>query len=331
MHVKKTAVIAATSAVALAVPASAAADYGHVVTPGESIESIAVADGINPTTLAEANGLSASSPLTPGQVIEIPPAASSDSSGASSDSDTSSSSQTSDSSSSSTQDSSSQSAGGYTVQPGDTLSEIAAREGVSASRLAALNGVSTDSPLQAGTSLTMPSSSSTSTGSDSSGSSTSEETSADTGATGSGNQQSSGPDNGPYPTNERVTPSQVGSEASIDGVDPSFASAIADQESGFNNDEVSPTGAVGVMQIEPNTWNWINTYDSKPGAPLNPDSAYGNVAAGARLLHTLVQRTGSNSGAAAAYYQGLDSIQKNGMYNDTKAYVNSVMNLANQF
>ena len=42
------------------------------------------------------------------------------------------------------------------------------------------------------------------------------------------------------------------------GVPAALAEAIAWQESGWNNDEVSGVGAVGVMQIVPTTWTWID-------------------------------------------------------------------------
>ncbi len=35
--------------------------------------------------------------------------------------------------------------------------------------------------------------------------------------------------------------------------------------------------------------------------------------------------------AAAGYYQGLPSVQQNGLYPDTQQYVNDVMSLAQRF
>ena len=46
--------------------------------------------------------------------------------------------------------------GGYTVQPGDTLSGLAARAGVPARQIAWMNGLSSDAQLVAGTSLKLP-------------------------------------------------------------------------------------------------------------------------------------------------------------------------------
>jgi hypothetical protein len=49
------------------------------------------------------------------------------------------------------------------------------------------------------------------------------------------------------------------------------------------------------------------------------------------LLHSLLSLTGSESMAAAGYYQGLASVRANGMYADTQRYVQNVMSLAQHF
>jgi hypothetical protein len=65
---------------------------------------------------------------------------------------------------------------------------------------------------------------------------------------------------------------------------------------------------------------------------LSPSSATDNVRGGALMLHSLLDSTGGNEAmAAAGYYQGLPSVQQNGLYSDTQQYVNSVMSLAHQF
>ena len=52
---------------------------------------------------------------------------------------------------------------------------------------------------------------------------------------------------------------------------------------------------------------------------------------GVLLLHSLLSATGSDAMAAAGYYQGLTSVQNNGMYSDTQQYVNDVLALERQF
>jgi soluble lytic murein transglycosylase-like protein len=127
-----------------------------------------------------------------------------------------------------------------------------------------------------------------------------------------------------------VSPSDVGQVAAANGVPPSLAEAIGYQESGFNNNLVSNTGATGVMQIEPRTWSYIQ--HNLAGSSLSPTSAQDNIRGGVLLLHSLLDQTGGNpSMAAASYYQGLRSIHQHGMYIDTQHYVANVMALQRQF
>jgi N-acetylmuramoyl-L-alanine amidase len=123
----------------------------------------------------------------------------------------------------------------------------------------------------------------------------------------------------------------VGSIANANGVPASLAQAIGWQESGFNNDLVSSAGARGVMQILPGTWNWIQG-ELTAGTPLAPASAADNVRGGVLLLHSLLASTGGDPTlAAAGYYQGLSSVLRNGLFNDTKQYIDSVMALRQRF
>src|SRR5947209_17785765 len=58
---------------ALAVPAVASADFQHVVSTGESLTSVAAADGLTVAQLAAANGISPDTQLVAGTAIAIPP------------------------------------------------------------------------------------------------------------------------------------------------------------------------------------------------------------------------------------------------------------------
>src|SRR5580704_12408035 len=122
-----------TTLVMLVLPATASANFAHTVTPGESLYSVAETDGLSVAALAAANGLSTNSQLVTGSTLEIPPqsapaeAAPADSAAAPTSSAASS--------------SSSAGSGGYVVQPGDTLSAIAAANGVTVDQLAAENGL----------------------------------------------------------------------------------------------------------------------------------------------------------------------------------------------
>jgi N-acetylmuramoyl-L-alanine amidase len=126
----------------LLVPAPASADCIHVVTPGESLTSIAATDGLSIDSLAAANGLSSAAELITGTCLSIPPqsgAALPQSAPAAPGAA-----------------SSTGSAGGsYVVQPGDTLTAIAARAGMTVSELAAANGINPTAPLLSGSVLAL--------------------------------------------------------------------------------------------------------------------------------------------------------------------------------
>jgi N-acetylmuramoyl-L-alanine amidase len=208
----------------------------------------------------------------------------------------------------------------HTVVPGESLTSVAAADGLSVAALAAANGLSLDSSLIAGSTIQIPP--------QGSGSAEIASSSAPTPASG---DSSAPPTSGPAPTPETVSPADVGSIAAARGVSPSLAQAIADQESGFSNDVVSSTGAIGVMQIEPDTWSYIAGTLAGPPA-LQPDSAADNVRAGVLLIRSLLSATGGDPAlTAAAYFQGLDSVRSRGILPATRQYVQNVLALRAQF
>jgi soluble lytic murein transglycosylase-like protein len=203
------------------------------------------------------------------------------------------------------------------VQPGDSLSAIAARSGVSVASLAASNGLNPSQPLLVGTSLRLSGTPSASA---------SPAVAQPVGTAAQGNVTDP-----PYPTPEVLSASQIGNVASANGVSPSLADAIAWQESGFNNDLVSSADARGIMQILPGTWNYIQS-DLNPGPALAPASAVDNVRGGVLLLRSLLGATGGDPAlAAAGYYQGLPSVQAHGVFPSTQQYINSVLALRQRF
>jgi LysM repeat protein len=110
------------------------------------------------------------------------------------------------------------------------------------------------------------------------------------------------------------------------GVDPRLVKAVAWMESGWHQGVVSPTGAVGLMQVEPYTGEWVSRYLA--GRTLSLRVASDNVLAGALLLHHLLAvHHGDVDAALAAYYQGDASIAQNGMYDDTRRYQKVVTDL----
>lgn len=288
------------AAAMLAAPAAAQADVMHTVTPGESLTSIAEIDGLTVDQLAAANGISPNSWLIAGSTIAIPPQGAPVSGPA-------------------TNSTAGGATGGtYLVRPGDTLTAIAARAGTTVDTLSALNGLNPKNYLLYGTVLRLPGAGAVPSGSVASSQPV-------------GNA-SVGPSSAPpYPTPQRMTAGQIGAIAQANGVPPALADGIAWQESGFNNDAVSPAGARGVMQIMPGTWTWIEQ-DLTPDMPLSPDSALDNVRGGVIMLHALLGATGGNEAeTAAAYYEGLGAVRRYGMYSDTKQYVRDVMALTRDF
>jgi N-acetylmuramoyl-L-alanine amidase len=288
-------------------PAGAAVP--HTVQPGETLWSIAAANNFTTRALAAYNGLSADAQVVTGATIQIP--AESEAAAALSGGTPAAPTSTA-SSTASTASAAPGPLGGYTVRPGDTLSAIAASSGVTVSQLAWMNGVDPQQPLQIGTALKLP------TGSQLAAPSESQPT------------PSTIPQAAPNPSPARLTSAQVGQVAVQHGVSPSLASAVAWQESGFSNSAVSSANARGVMQVLPGTWTWVQQ-NLAQGA-LDPNSAIDNVSAGSMYLAQLIRDAGgSESLAAAYYYQGEASVRAVGMLPETQRYVANVMALRSRF
>jgi LysM repeat protein len=104
-------------------------------------------------------------------------------------------------------------------------------------------------------------------------------------------------------------------------VPPRLALAIAWQESGWQQRRVSSAGAIGVMQVMPDTGRWMRWY---AGRPLRLRDTHDNVRAGVLTLRILRSWTKYDRNAIAAYYQGLGAVRRHGHFKDTKRYVASV-------
>ena len=108
-------------------------------------------------------------------------------------------------------------------------------------------------------------------------------------------------------------------------VDPKLARALAWMESGFQQDVVSSAGAIGVMQLLPETWEWVDTMLL---GEITPRSYDGNVRAGVRYLRwQLDQFDGDVKLALAGYYQGARAVRERGLFEDTKQYVSVILQL----
>jgi N-acetylmuramoyl-L-alanine amidase len=300
--------IASALAAALLGATPAAASVPHRVQPGETLWSIAAANNLYTNALAAYNGLSPEAQVVLGSTINVPteaealaavnaaaPAARPAAQQASGDSGTAS--------------EAPPAIGSYKVRVGDTLSGIAARAGIAAEQVAAANGLDPNGPLLSGTVLKLPPS----------GAEQVEQT-----APAPAPENERVPDAAPYATPGFTSSGEIAEVATAHGLDPSLASAVAWQESGFNNGLVSSANARGVMQILPGTWDWIQ--QNLSSAPLDPHSPKENVHAGVMYLKQLLADTGGDERqAVASYYQGLGSVQSRGLLPETEQYVESVM------
>jgi soluble lytic murein transglycosylase-like protein len=102
------------------------------------------------------------------------------------------------------------------------------------------------------------------------------------------------------------------------GVDPALAAAVGFQESSWNQRQVSPANALGVMQVIPSSGRWASTL---VGRRLDLLDAEDNVTAGVVILKSLLRGADSRQQAVAGYYQGLRSVRQHGMLPDTRRYV----------
>jgi soluble lytic murein transglycosylase-like protein len=106
------------------------------------------------------------------------------------------------------------------------------------------------------------------------------------------------------------------------GVDPALARALAWMESGFQQDVVSSVGALGVMQLLPETWEFVDTVLLGIRTPRTYE---GNVRAGMRYLRWQLDEFGGNVRLAlAGWYQGARAVRERGLYRETKEFVRIV-------
>jgi LysM repeat protein len=194
----------------------------------------------------------------------------------------------------------------YVVRRGDTLSAIAARADTSVGALARLNRLDPAGVLLAGIAISVPAA--------------------------DGTQQPAGGASEPGSLLGLASPQSV--RASIDhwagvyGVDVHLVRAVAWQESGYHDGIVSAAGAIGVMQITPDTWAFAE--DFLIGQPV-AHTADGNVRVGVALLHHLLLLFGGDERlAVAAYFEGPRAVAQHGVSPQAKVYVDDVLALRNR-
>lgn len=179
----------------------------------------------------------------------------------------------------------------HRIAPGETLSSIAARYGVSVQAIARANRLDPRGFILAGARIRIPGG------------------------------------RGPKPASSSAdVRNAIDYWARVYAVDSRLVRAVAWWESGFNNALVSPAGARGVMQVTPATWSYAEMV--LVGHRI-PNTVSGNVQVGVAFLDQLLREfRGDVRLALAAYVQGPRSVRQQGVFRETRRYVAGVLALS---
>ncbi len=292
----------------------------HAVAPGETLTAIAARYGTTVGELAAANHLADPSFILAGQILDVP----------------------------GTPRQSPASHPGWvaiTVRPGDTLTAIGAAHGSSVGELAAANHLADASLIFAGTQLLVPGPQTTAartpaaafagspataaavpTPAPPSAPATTSAPSARAVENGSASGSSAGmPDWMLTLTTARSDVRALVERQAVEfGVPVPFALAVAWQESGWQQSVVSSSGAIGVMQLLPDTAAWVG--EAMLGEPVDVYDATSNVRAGVRLLrHYLDRYDGNRELTLAAYFQGERATDERGVFAGSVPYITSIL------
>ncbi|WP_329609223.1 lytic transglycosylase [Arthrobacter sp. ATA002] len=216
----------------------------------------------------------------------------------------------------------------HTVAPGDTLTGIAARHNVSLSALMSANGMDGSTVLFPGDAVVLPGAGVTTLAT-----APAEAPPAD--LVPNTFLHYTYPDHvvadantNKHALNATAVPSradmqQIVAQTAVQmGVDPALAMAFSFQESGFDQRAVSPANAIGAMQVIPSSGDWASDL---VGRQLNLLDPHDNATAGVAIIRSLIRTSDSLETAVASYYQGQYSVTTQGMFEDTRGYVASVL------
>ena len=92
-------------------------------------------------------------------------------------------------------------------------------------------------------------------------------------------------------------------------IDINLAYAVIHTESGFDSDAVSPLGACGLMQIMPETFEWLRSKDCEKSDRFDdvfdPET---NIRYGVFFLSLIKERFGNERLMIAAYHSGMGRV-----------------------
>ncbi|MDI3213507.1 LysM peptidoglycan-binding domain-containing protein [Arthrobacter sp. AL12] len=303
-----------------AAPAPAAPSGGsaYTVKSGDTLSAIAARHGVKLSEVFGWNGLNLGSIIYPGQQIKIgggaaAPAPSAPAPAAPAPAAT-------------PAPAPASASGSYTIKSGDTLSGIAARNGVKLADILSANRLTMSSIIYPGQKLALTGGSIAPAATPPAATVTPLVPSTFLGFTypaavvSSANQNKALLNASPVPSREQMK-TIVADTARRMGVDPSLALAFAFQESSFDHRSVSPANAIGAMQVIPSSGEWASDL---VGRQLNLLDPYDNATAGVAIIRQLIRTSPDQDSAIAGYYQGQYSVSKYGMYEDTKRYVESI-------
>ncbi len=110
------------------------------------------------------------------------------------------------------------------------------------------------------------------------------------------------------------------------GLPPHLVEAVAYWESGWDESKISITGAIGLMQVQPEVAAELGP--RLLGRKVDLHDPADNADAGAAILKAYIDdQGGSVDRGLAAYYQGPQSLRDDGLQPDTQGYVDGVQAL----
>ena len=195
------------------------------------------------------------------------------------------------------------SAATYTVKAGDTLSAIAARNGVAVSALVTTNKIADANHIRIGQTLTIP---------------------------GKAGPAAASASSGKLPARLVANPDRLALRprfvywSARNSIPADLLQALAWVESGWQATRVSSAGAIGIGQLMPATVDFVRTVLIGVKG-LDPYKAEDNIRMSARFLRYLLKENGGDvDRTLASYYQGLRSVRERGILAVSRTYIAAI-------